>query len=118
MALDHSTILQVNATMIVGILIFFSFSSSLFGLSSNLSDFRRLNQTVQKEILEHYNAASMNDLEAQFEAEAEAESTLVQVTLTAIPIIPFTASSLLVTYYIRQNHSAENEKNTRINQYF
>jgi hypothetical protein len=71
---------------------------------------------VQKEILEHYNAASMNDLEAQFEAEAE--STLVQVTLTAIPIIPFTASSLLVTYYIRQNHSAENEKNTRINQYF
>jgi hypothetical protein len=30
MALDHSTILQVNGTMIVGILIFLSFSSSIF----------------------------------------------------------------------------------------
>lgn len=106
MTLDHSTILQVNATMIVGILIFLSFSSSMFGTISE-SDVVMMNETM--------NMIGLPDIPIpvwdNVRAKAEAEASSYQVFATVITLVPFTASSLTVVMYeIKRAQSAQLEK--------
>ena len=97
--LDHSTILQVNATMSVGILVFMSFSNEIFignVPSDVVNKFSNTNLTV----------TSIENQTLQF---IRGQSS--QVYFTVLTLIPFAVSCLFIGYYdYKHDEDDESEK--------
>lgn len=142
MALNKSTILQIDATMIVGILIFLSFSSSLFQQLSPQTELERMkgtqigrgfvemaeNGTLNLETLEKLNPMivamedefgivpflelvemvenrngifTINETELLQEIETivETGARSLQVMITIMTLVPFSASVLVIVLH-------------------
>ena len=100
--LDHSTILQVNATMIVGILVFMSFSNEIFignVPSDVVNKFSNTNLTV----------TSIENQALQSYLEQRGQSS--QVYFTVLILIPIAVSCLFIVYYdYKHDEDDESEK--------
>jgi hypothetical protein len=105
MELDHSTILQVNATMFVGILIFLSFSSSLFIGNIPSDEVNRLS---------NLNSTNTESESASMQSYLEQRGQSSQVYVTVLTLVPFAASCLIIGYYdYKHDEYDESEKRFR-----